>query len=272
MEGQLSKNDDLAFLRLFKEYKHSEQKISFLYSDEKSKELKRLREEFDLDSIAGSGPELKRITRLRNWVYQSLKSDSRDFYNVKKDEKTPWNTFYIFDVFNHKPFLVDCGTSALVMTEVMLAMGWKARWIQCLPFDLRYNESHCISHVWSNDYNKWIIVDAAQDLFYFNKEAIPFGIPDLRDAIIGNERVLIYSNNQKATGREWLKNYWIKNIFRFHCLTKSCFSMFDQDSIDHIYLNPKGYDITNKVIDKEGKTETHIHIQDDEAFWEVNDQ
>ena len=269
MEGRLNEMDDLAFLLHFKEYEEANQDIYFGYQSPNSEELSYLRQALHLEEIAGEGSELKRISRLRNWVYKSLKSEGEQFYDKSEFNSKTWNTLTILKEMQRKPFLADCGTTALVMTEVLLAMGWKARWIQCLPMDLRFNESHCISHVWSRDYEKWIIVDAAQDLFYFNSHAVPYGLPDLRQAILNKDRLLIYSNLKKIEGQKWLQQYWVKNIFRFHCLKESCFSMFGSDVLEHYYLNPKDYNIADKVIEINGQKHIHTHVCDSGAYWEV---
>lgn len=268
MQGQLSEADDWNMLRHFSEYEENKERLFFTYQDQNAERLEQLRETFCLKEVAGGGPELSRITRLRNWVYARLKTGNGNFHTDKRNKECPWNTFTIIDEMQRKPFLPDCGTYALVMTEVMLAMGWKAKWIQCLPLDLRFGESHCITHVWSRELKKWIIVDAAQDLFYFNRHAVPFGLPDLRKAILNRERVLIYTNAEKMAGRTWLKQYWVKNIFRFHCFQDSCFSQFDVANPHHIFLDPKGYVIANKRVNHHGQIQTYTHTRNACAFWE----
>ena len=268
MQGQLNEMDDWNMLRHFSEYEETGEQLFFTYQDQNAERLKQLRETFHLEEAAGEGAELKRITRLRNWVYRCLKTDKGNFRTDLRDRNHPWNTFTILDEMQKEPFLADCGTSALVMAEVMLAMGWKAKWVQCLPLDLRFGESHCITHVWSRELKKWIIVDAAQDLFYFNHHAVPFGLPDLREAILNKDRVLIYTNTQKMAGRTWLKQYWVKNIFRFHCFRDSCFSPFDSAEIHHVFLDPKGYVITDKTVNHHGKIQTYTHTRNAWVFWE----
>ncbi len=54
--------------------------------------------------------------------------------------------------------------------QLLLALGFKARWVMCLPMDLRDDECHCVTEVYSKELEKWIVVDAAFDLFYFNKK------------------------------------------------------------------------------------------------------
>lgn len=267
MGGQLSKQDDMEMLIHFADYETKGTVIPFVYQESDADSLRVLRKRYNLDEIAGEGSELKRILRLRQWVYNQLRNDSQCFFEIERVSKMKWNTITVLNELREKPFLVDCGTYAVVMTEVMLAMGWKAKWVQCLPVDLRYNESHCVTHVWSNEFNKWIIVDAAQDIFYFNSKGIPFGLPDLRRAIINRERVLIFSDAKKEKGRIWLNNYWIKNVFRFHCLLNSCFSMFDVETVNHVFLNPKGYNIEDKIVNKIDRSEVYTHVQDDVAFW-----
>lgn len=269
MDGLIDVEDDRGFLRRFEKYDSSEVgKIIYAYELYESLNFERIRKCFNLKSIAGEGTELKKLTNLRHWVYTMFQGRGEHTIFAPKDGRRNWNIFTINENMMRSPFAADCGTIALIMTEVLLAMGWKARWVQCLPLDLRQNESHCVTHVWSVEYNKWIIIDAAQDVFYFNSKAIPYGLPDLRDAIINNERILIYSTSEKQEGMLWLKQYWVKNIFRFHTLRFSGFDMFSFSKLEHYYLNPLGYELSNKTVEREQNIDIHINTHNYNEFWE----
>jgi len=270
MNGIIDVEDDRGFLKRFEKYDSNEiHKITYVYERNDSSNFDKICDFFNLNSIAGKGTELKKLTNLRHWVYTMFQGRGDHTICAPKESRKHWNIFTINENMMRSPFTADCGTIALIMTEVLLSMGWKARWIQCLPLDLRQNESHCVTHVWSEEYNKWIIIDAAQDVFYFNSKAIPYGLPDLRDAIINNDRILIYSTAEKQKGMLWLKQYWVKNIFRFHTLGFSGFDMFSLEKQEHYYLNPLGYELSDKIVKDEQNIDIHINTHNYEEFWEI---
>ena len=47
--------------------------------------------------------------------------------------------------------------------------------------------------------------------------------------------------------------------------------MFDAEVTNHVFLDPIGYEIENKIVTNEEKTQIYTHIQDDVAFWKEPD-
>lgn len=56
---------------------------------------------------------------------------------------------------------MNCRYISLIFTQILLAAGFKARWVSCL---------HCVSEVYIEEYRKWIVVDVALNVLYFDKK------------------------------------------------------------------------------------------------------
>lgn len=270
LSGVLDTKDDLSILKKFSRFGQPDNDLMYTQESADSVKCQTLRNTFQLEKIvSGCESEISKICCLRRWVYQTFGENGSLLSDIVNEDTIydEWNIFAVKKKLTNGPFQADCGTLAMIMTEVLLAMGFISRWVQCLPFDLRPYDTHCISHVWSEDYHKWIIVDAAQDVFYFNDKGIPFGLPDFRKAIINEDRIWIWSNAKKREGKDWLIKYWRKNIFRFHCLSHSCISMFSKSKIVHYYLDPLEYEISNKQCFIGGQKVEYVHTHDDTSFW-----
>lgn len=53
--------------------------------------------------------------------------------------------------------------------------------------ELNYCECHCVSEVFIEELNKWIVVDVALNLFYFNKRGEILNLYEIRQHILRNE-------------------------------------------------------------------------------------
>lgn len=270
--GQYSASDDLFFLRLFSEYSDVPTgKVNITYQPLNSPELSALREKYKLDDLAGDGDDLKRVSNVRQWIHRYFlrEEDIQPFNTMVACEKPfEWNADIMMEHGKDMSFKADCATLAAVLTEMLIALGFKAIWVQCLPIDLRHEESHCITHVYIESLKKWIVVDAAQDLFYFDRKGVPLSLSEMRKSFIKDDRVFIFAKEEKLDGRKKLIYYWWKNIFRFRCFENSAYGFLGRKPQTSFYLNPYNYNIQDKV-SEDSIIGQHIHTNCEEEFFEV---
>lgn len=271
--GQYCVTDDLYFLKQYQQYAtNSSGKINYSYQSPDHPNLKGLCEKYKLNEIAGnSNDDLRRISNVRQWIYARLsRFDDIPIFNtlIACEEWNEWNADIIMELGECPEFKADCATFAAVQTEILLALGYKARWIQCLPIDLRHNESHCISHVFVPSLQKWVIVDAAQDLFYFDRRGIPMNLYEMRNAFIKGEKIFIFSTDKKKEGRDRLLQYWVKNIFRFRSIATSEYGFLTKRPQVNVYLDPLSYFITDKL-STDVNQRIHIHTNCAKEFFEI---
>jgi hypothetical protein len=51
-------------------FKDQYSQVSFRYAEARDENLTKLRDRYDLDSVAGKGPEIERMVNLMKWVHQ----------------------------------------------------------------------------------------------------------------------------------------------------------------------------------------------------------
>jgi hypothetical protein len=185
--AEFSIEDDLRYLKLFPDYeqmdndKITEPKFTF---DFNSTGIMKIRNEWKISDIMGSGTEIQRLDRLKNWAFDFL------CFSGKKLESRPYEYLNCFDIIQSAKkdgYSLNCRYISLIFTQILLAAGFKARWVSCLPMELNYCECHCVSEVFIEELNKWIVVDVALNLFYFNKRGEILNLYEIRQHILRNE-------------------------------------------------------------------------------------
>ena len=71
---------------------------------------------------------------------------------------------------------------AQMLTEVYLAMGFKARFVTCLPKDY-VSDCHVITTVYSNTLNKWLWVDPTFDAYVMDENGTMLSIAEVRERL-----------------------------------------------------------------------------------------
>lgn len=142
--------------------------------------LKMLRERENLDKIIASGKtQFEKIILLRRWVSQQWKPSNNFYY-------PPWDAIEILDLARKYNNFGFCGQYAIVFLQSCQSLGIHARYV-----DL---DGHFVTAVWSDEYNRWVIMDPSNDI-HFEKDGIPL------------------------KGRELCHFYWsddIKNIYKIN--------------------------------------------------------
>ena len=119
----------------------------FTYMNPNDSNLVQLRKHFNLDSIAGSGDEISKIKNLLYWVHNIVPHDG----NSRNPEER--NTIAMVELCKKENRGVNCRMMAQMLNECYLAMGFKSRFITCMP-KVMINDCHVINAVYSNTLNK----------------------------------------------------------------------------------------------------------------------
>lgn len=138
--------------------------------------IKKLREEYELDKIvAGEPNEFRRILKLRHWLHGRWSFDFNqefkgDAFAILAKAKTGSG-------FN-------CAHSMTVQQAVLSAMGYVARYVQVdrNHEDVGRSMHHGVNEVWSNDYAKWVLLDAQYDI-HFESAGVPQSALELHEAV-----------------------------------------------------------------------------------------
>ena len=194
------------------------------------------------------------------WVSKTLRSNGACIspQNCNANE--------ILDLTINNGLQSNCRMYAIVLTEILLSLGYKARMIKCLPMDLRFTECHCMCIVYCDFYNKWIVMDPSLGGIYYDENRIPMNIFEIREAIISNKQIdILYLPNNKKN----VLQYLCKNLIRFQCNLISRYNNESKVSNNtFIYLNPKYYYISNKYC-ADNNNNNHIFVSNPYIFWDI---
>jgi hypothetical protein len=159
-------------------------KETFVWERFDNSKLTLLREKFKLEKVVENGhSEFEKQVILKNWVFSVLPKGSpeRDYsfetaIGILDDAKTGkkmWCTQFAFTY-------LQCAT----------ALGWYSRKLGVDSDHERGDEEmhHGVADIWSNDFQKWYVVDALNNLHY-EKDGVPLNAFELRQEYLKNEAV-----------------------------------------------------------------------------------
>lgn len=221
----------------------------FLYADSSEKELVRLREEFNLDSVAGKGGEVERIINLMGWAHRIVRHDGQ---TPMPDVSTITDLIKLCRNENRG---VTCGGMANILNQAYLSMGFKSRQMGCFPEDRDDPDSHGTVMVFSRTLNKWVYMDPTFEAYFMDRDSTLLGFAEIRQHMIDNRPLLMPSGmnwNGQPYDQDTYINYMMKNFFHFQT---SMFSGPGRTSkttnFEVVHLNPGGFQS-----EKNGKADT----------------
>jgi hypothetical protein len=242
---------DTSKINLLKQYVMAAQNttsiaIRFSYSEPTDSNLARLRMMYSLDDVAGSGPEVQRITNVLHWVHGRIRHDG----STPREAPDPRNAINIIAVADRENWGMNCRMLATVLNECYLALGYPARHLTCLPYDAEDPDCHVVNMVWSDSLTKWLFMDPTYDAFFMNADSMILSPWEIREALArGDSLVLpqeINWNGQRENPVVYM-NYMAKNLFRFQSPAVSEFGYESNPAPRHyVTLNPTLYDPTRQ--------------------------
>jgi len=239
----------------------------FTYEPSDTKPLKKVREYFNLDSIAGTGGEISKIINLMAWVHNAIphhgngwavsETDAIDIYNYSKAN-------------NNKA--LNCKALSIVLNECYLSMGFKSRVVACYPKNENDHESHVINIVYSITLNKWILMDATFNAYLTDENDNLLGIAEVRERLIEGQPLILNKNANWNNRIPWTKdmyfdNYMTRFLYWFQCSARSAFNLesdYRDTDEEYISLMPVGYI-------NENRSKNSYITNDPDFFWQLPD-
>lgn len=243
---------------------------NFSYQDQKDSILAWIKKEYNLESIAGNGDEISRIINLMKWVNKNVPHNGNNALPKNSGTKE------IIDYIRKEDQGVNCRRVATVLNDIYLAMGYRSRFITCLPHeDYDDGDCHVTNMVFSQTLNKWIYMDPSFSAYVTNDKDELLSPMEFRQAINSNDSIVVrggLSHNGKPYGggqKNYLK-YMTKNLFRFSCPLRSEYG-YESDNPERLYLNLNPLSYKADVIDyskskKRGKR-VYYYTTDDTFFF-----
>ena len=256
-KGKLVEKDTLFLHRLreYAEYKNEPvvSKYVFSYMDSTDVNLHRLKNKYNLDSLAGTGDELSRIVNLMKWVHTVVPYDGHSGY-IK-----PANSLYLLEWGKATTRGLSCFMKSIVLNDVYLAMGYPSRVVHCLPKGDNFIEDHYVNIVYSKKLDKWIFMDSAVGGYLEDEHANLLSIQGVKRRLIDEQKVVL---NDDAELPEFVYlHYLSKNLFRFECSFASEFNFESEGEKVYCDLNPMSY------ADSSSKKAGRIVVSNPQYFW-----
>jgi transglutaminase-like putative cysteine protease len=146
--------------------------MPFEYEDPNSPKMRALRQKYKLDEVVAAGrTEFERLVLLRDWV-----SKQWPFQPPENRHYPAWNADEILTLKYG-----FCVQYAIVYMECATALGYQARFF----FGNNYDTGHEVTEVWSNDFKKWIFMDAKDNWNHLDpRTGTPMSVLEIRDLIL----------------------------------------------------------------------------------------
>ena len=159
--------------------------IPMPYEDYRAQILQDLRQQCELNSVvAGAQTEFDTIARLHRWAYHVPLSDCRHFpwdplawVCIERDEHGAMR----MNQYEQRRRDSMCLYPNMALVAACLSMGIPARH---LNFHSEGMTGHEIAEVWSNDYGKWMHLDATRDYYWYDpKTLVPLDTQEIHQVL-----------------------------------------------------------------------------------------
>lgn len=238
----------------------------FTYQSYESIECQNLRKKYNLDSIVGIGDEFDKQIKLLEWVNHSFR------HNGNKPLPTEISTDSL--AINGQDNGLNCGGLAIILNSSYLSMGFKSRFITCLNNDSTFNDPHSLTMVFSNHYNKWIMVDPTYCAYFIDDRGIPLSIEEIRYRLANGLKVQLndeFNLNSVSTSANKANHYYeyiTRNMFRFISPIHNRLD-YNMDCLEYVHLIPKEFRLNGLrlgSLNVEGCSKVYC-IDNPKQFW-----
>ena len=209
-------------LKIAHEYNYEDERYTpkFAYQSKTEENLVKLREKFNLDSIAGQGSEVSKMINLMRWVHDIVRHDGS---SDNPDSRNAMDLINICKVENRG---VNCRMMASILNECYLSMGFKSRFVTCMPKETKFSDCHVINMVYSNDLRKWIWMDPTFCAYVMDEMGELLGLSEVRERLINGNTLILnpdanWNRQASQTKKDYLETYMAKNLYRMQCLAVS---------------------------------------------------
>jgi hypothetical protein len=250
----------------------------FTYQSASQPELAALRKAFNLDSIAGQGSEVSKILNLLHWIHNLVPHDGNHENPAVK------NALSMIAVCKKDNRGLNCRGLATVLNECYLSLGFKSRFVTCLPKDSLGIDPDChvINMVYAVSLKKWVWVDPTHDAYVMNEKGELLSIEEVRERLIHQKPLLLnpdanWNHKVSAVKENYLYQYMSKNLYRLQCPVRSEYdteTLTAGKTLTYVQLAPLDY---FKQMPR--KLESHSKARDvnyvyyitnnPTAFWQV---
>lgn len=201
-------------------------------------ELNLAKKKYNLLEIAGTGTEISQILNVLFWIHNKIKHVSNANLPLKEMNLDGILT-------SSKNVIGNCFTLSTALTESLISLGFKSRYIRCMPFDYMDGDCHVVVEVFSNDLKKWIMIDPTFQCYLSDENNVILSIKELRKKLIENEKIKFnkeFNYNNEAYDRDEYLIYMSKNTFHFEMQQINGYGAETIENNFKLELSPLFYD------------------------------
>lgn len=251
------------------DYYEIKQFAKFTYQDASDSNLVKLQKKYELKKVAGAVDEISKIINLMRWVHNVVRHDGNS------ENPEPRNSLNLIQVCQDSSRGVNCRMMTIILNEVYLSLGFKSRFITCMPKGEKFDDCHVINIVYSKTMDKWVYMDPTFEAYFKDENGILLNPEEVRKKMINGDSLTINNEinwNGKPYNKKHYLQYMAKNLFRFSCPIASEFGYESKnEDIRYVYLNPEKYNPQNLKTEyetKSGKEIYSIYIKNPDYFWQ----
>ncbi len=140
--------------------------------------LAELAEREQLASVfAGARDEFDAILKLKEWT-------AMQFPHTEPNPAPPWDAMTILDWIRGGITGGFCAQYSQVFLQSLAALGLHGRYVEIGLENNPY--AHFVMEVWSNQYNKWVVMDVDYNM-HFERKGVPLSALEVHQALVRSE-------------------------------------------------------------------------------------
>ena len=148
-----------------------------VYAQADEPDLKRVRDYFQLDSVAVPGDELATIKRILTYIHDKIRHDGQN-----GNPKGGNNSINFAEACKDGSCGLNCRGLATVLNECYLSMGIPSRVITCMP-KTYISDCHVINAVYSSTLGKWLWIDPTNNAWVTDEQGNLLSVQELLEAL-----------------------------------------------------------------------------------------
>ncbi len=195
--------------------------------------------DYGIQETAGEGDEFQKALNLMNEFAPRLihKSD----YDNQVEMSSVELLKYALD--NPKQG-INCRAKSQILNEMYLALGIYSRKMWINPYSIYDSDCHVVNEIWSTDYNKWIMLDITNNLYFVDENKTPLSVLEIREKYANQQTCVPVKPDDTLENLEKSldKNMWAQLYFAKNMVWLEYMDSYGVGEADILCLMPKNLD------------------------------
>ena len=221
----------------------------YLVDEERAAEIRayfKANTSLDLDALAASEKTTwEKAVELAVFVAKNIPHDNQKEWLQERNAITLWEYSRRF------PTGFNCRWHSTILSELMLSIGIKNRFITCLPEDKDDGDCHVVNIVWLPESEQWAMIDSDMVEYVTGEDGKLLSLREMREYVIAGKPFTVnvlpgFENSWVAaeSGLKYMQAYWAKNLYWFSLHTTYGFDLEGKRTLPDTYVSlvPPGYD------------------------------